>query len=198
MRGGDLLHARGEMHRLPRCAIMQGHVAGHRTHDDLARADADADVDFTQQFILNAGPHRQCGAAGLGGMLLDRHRRAEQRHDAITEDLVDDAVMRPDRRPHLAQHVAQHVAGVLRIAIRDQVDGALDVREQDSDDLALAAHHGSALGRADPRAAGRAEHSAVRENARAGCTAQHPSAPRHHRDRSPGQCQPLSFDKATI
>src|SRR5258706_11465612 len=71
-------------------------------------------------------------------MVLVREWRAEDRHDTVAHDLIDGAFVAVDGFHHALEHRIEQLAGVLGIAIREQLERALDVGEEHRDLLALA------------------------------------------------------------
>ena len=50
-------------------------------------------------------------------MILVSHRRAEQRHDAVTHDLVDRALVAMNGLHHALEHGIENQARLLRVAL---------------------------------------------------------------------------------
>jgi hypothetical protein len=71
-------------------------------------------------------------------MVLVRDPRAEQRHDAVAQDLVDRTFVTVHRVHHHAECSVQDAPGVLRISVLDQRERTLHIGEQHGDLLALA------------------------------------------------------------
>src|SRR5258706_8827758 len=71
-------------------------------------------------------------------MVLVREWRAEDRHDTVAHDLIDGAFVAVDGFHHALEHRIEQLAGVLGIAVREQLERALDVGEEHRDLLALA------------------------------------------------------------
>jgi hypothetical protein len=69
-------------------------------------------------------------------------RRTEQRHDAVAHHLVNGAFVLVNRRHHMFEDGVEEFARLLGIAISEQLHGALEVREQHCDLLALAFESG--------------------------------------------------------
>ena len=62
----------------------------------------------------DSGLHVERGIARPHGVILVRERRAEQRHDAVTHDLVHGALVPVDRLHHAFEHGVQEFARLLR------------------------------------------------------------------------------------
>jgi hypothetical protein len=71
-------------------------------------------------------------------MVLVGQGGPEERHDAVTHDLIDRALVAVDRLHHAFEDGVEQLARLLRVAIGEQLHGALQVREEDGDLLALA------------------------------------------------------------
>jgi hypothetical protein len=75
-------------------------------------------------------------------VVLVGERRPEQRHDAITHDLIHGALVAMDRLHHALEHRVQDLARVLGVAVGEQLHGALQVGEEHRHLLALALEGG--------------------------------------------------------
>ena len=71
-------------------------------------------------------------------MVLEGERRAEESHDAVAHHLVHRALVAVHGLHHLFQHGVEETLGVLGVAVRQELGGALEVGEQHRDLLALA------------------------------------------------------------
>jgi hypothetical protein len=71
-------------------------------------------------------------------MVLMGDWRAEEGHDAVAHHLVDRALVPVDRVHHVLEDGVQDPPGLFRVALGQQLHRALEVGEEDSDDLALA------------------------------------------------------------
>ena len=86
---------------------------------------------------IDALLHRERRVAGPHGVVLVGQGRAEQRHDPVAQDLVDDTVVPVDRFHHQLEHRVQNLAGFFRVAVGDDLQRAPHVREEHRDVLAL-------------------------------------------------------------
>ena len=116
-----------------------------RPHHHFARVHPDARFDgnlalraqtvgVATQLLLHRQRRMKCALR----MVLVRHRRAEQREDAVARRLRNVAAVAMHRRHHQMQHRVDDRARLLGIEIAHQLRRALDVGEQRSDRLALA------------------------------------------------------------
>ena len=146
-RQGHLFHPRRQVRRLAHRGVVHAQVTADRPHHDLARVQAHAHAHVDAVAALD-GPgalhHRlldaQRGITRPHGMVLVRQWRTEQRHDAVTHDLVDGAFVAMHRFHHELEHRVQNGARFFRIAIVQHLHRSLDVGEQHADLLALANH----------------------------------------------------------
>ena len=76
-------------------------------------------------------------------MVLVGERRAEQRHDAVTHHLIDGALVAVDGLHHPFEHRIENPSSLFGIPVGEQLHGALEVREEDRDLLALALEGGA-------------------------------------------------------
>ncbi|HTO10940.1 MAG TPA: hypothetical protein VMQ51_05165 [Candidatus Binatia bacterium] len=119
-------------------------VAADGTHDDLARVQADADLDVdpirpadaigvaADRFL-----HAERREARAGTVVLVREGGVEERHDPVTHHLVDGAFVAMDGLDHPLQDGVEDLARFLGIAIGQQFHRTLEVGEEDGDLLAL-------------------------------------------------------------
>ena len=147
---GELLHARGQVGRLPDRRVLDVEVAADRAHDHVAGVDAHADLHVDAlapaQVVGVHGDravHAQRGVAGAHGVVLVGDGRPEQGHDAVTHHLVDGALEAVDGLHEPLDHVVEQRPGVLGIAVGHELQRALEVGEQDGDLLALAGQGGA-------------------------------------------------------
>ena len=75
-------------------------------------------------------------------MILVGQGRAEERHDAVAHDLVHGSFVAVHRLHHVLEDGIQELPRFLGIAVGQQLHGALQVREQHRDLLALALEGG--------------------------------------------------------
>jgi hypothetical protein len=144
---GEPLHLRGQVRRLADRGVLHAQVAANRAHHHLARVEPDADLHVeplgaTQLAgqATHALVHAQRRVGRAHHVVLVGHRGAEDRHDPVAQHLVDGALVPVHRLHHQGQHRIQHAARVLRIAVGQQLERALHVREEHGHLLALALH----------------------------------------------------------
>ena len=147
---GQLLHAGGEMRGLPHRAVVHAKVAADGAHHHLAGIHAHADLHAEAEAAFQIDGeradrllHPERGIAGAGGMVFMGHRRAEQRHDAVTHDLIDRARVAVDGLHHALEHGIENQARFLGVALGHQLHGALEIGEHHSDLLALTLEGGA-------------------------------------------------------
>jgi hypothetical protein len=125
--------------------VVHAQVAPDGAHDHLAGVEADADLHLQAvraAEVLGVAPHGVLHAeraeAGADGVVFVGHRRTEERHDPVTHDLVDGALVAVDCLHHQLEDRVENPAGLLRIAVGEQLHRALEVGEEHRDLLALA------------------------------------------------------------
>ena len=74
--------------------------------------------------------HRQSRIAGAQGVIFVRQRRAEQRHDAVAQDLIDGAFVPVHCVHHQVQYRIDDFLRFFRIAPFDECGRAANVGEQ--------------------------------------------------------------------
>ncbi len=82
--------------------------------------------------------HAQRRVAGADGVILERERGAEERHDPVAHHLVHHALVAMDGLHHDLEDRIEQRAGLLRVALREELHRSLEVREQHGHLLALA------------------------------------------------------------
>ena len=105
--GGELLHARGEVRRLPDRGVVHLQIAAHRADHHVAGVDPDADLNLGAvgaPHVLRVAAdrllHAQGRVARAHGVVLVGKRRAEERHDSVAHDLVHGALVAVDGVHH--------------------------------------------------------------------------------------------------
>ena len=144
-RDGQVLHACGEVGRLPDRRVVHVEVAADGAHDDLAGVQADADLDRDALappevlgVLLDGLLHPERGIAGPDGVVLVGERRAEERHDPVAHDLVHGALVAVDGLHHALEDGVEEFSRLLGVAVGEELHRALEVGEEDGDLLALA------------------------------------------------------------
>jgi hypothetical protein len=165
-----LLHARGQVRRLTDRRIVHVQVAADRAHDDLAGVEPDPDLHRDALGALDLLGvaadgllHPEGGVAGADGVILVRDGGAEERYDPVTHHLIHRPLVPVDRLHHALEDGVERAARFFRIAVGQELHGALEVGEQHGDLLALADHGGARgqdlldqmRGRVRPRRGGR-------------------------------------------
>jgi hypothetical protein len=102
-----LLHAGGQVRRLPDSRVVHAKVAVNGANYDLSRIQADADVNWNTEraldlcrVVLHRILHPKRGMARAHGVILVGEGRAEERHDPVPHHLVDGALVLMDRFHH--------------------------------------------------------------------------------------------------
>ena len=148
-RGGELLHPLRQPHRVPERGPRGAAVLADRADDDLARVEPHPHAELEP---LTASQLRRVGGqlalqverrqAGAPRVVLVRHRRPEDRHDAVAGELVDRALEAPDARGEDGEEPVHDQLPRLGVELLGQLHRAADVGEQDRDLLALAVPDG--------------------------------------------------------
>ena len=130
------------VHRVPHHGVVPLPLGADRAGDDHAAVDADVDRQRDRQLRVQARErllHFERGAAGPLRVVLVGDRRAEERHDAVADELVDHPAVARNRlaeRLEAAVHDHRHL---FRVELLAHGREAGDVGEEDGDDLPLAA-----------------------------------------------------------
>ena len=112
------------------------HLAGVEPDPDLHRQPLG--VPYLLGIALHDRLHGERRIAGPHGMVLMRHRRAKQGHNAIAHHLVHGAFIAVHGLHHVLQDRVEELAGLLRVAVGEQLHRAFEVSKQHRDLLALA------------------------------------------------------------
>jgi hypothetical protein len=148
-RRGELFHPGGEVRGLADRAVLHGEVVVDASEDDLARIQPDPDLRIlvarpSPPLLLGADSlhHLQGGVPGPQRVVLVGERCTEQRHDAVTHDLVHGAFVGVNRFHHPLDDRVEDLAGLLGIAAGHELHRALHVGEEHRDLLAFALERG--------------------------------------------------------
>jgi len=76
--------------------------------------------------------------AGAHGVILVGYRRPKERHDAVTHDLIHRPLVAMNGLHHSLENGIEDLARFFRIAIGEELHGALHVGEEHGHELALA------------------------------------------------------------
>ena len=142
---GQLFHATCQMRGLAHDGEVHVQIVADGTDDDLTRIDPDADrhrhsVSVLKLFRIsrNGLLHSQRRITSVHRMILDRERRAEQRHDAVAHDPVHRALVAVDGLGHAFDHrIEQQFLRGLGIAVDQQLHRTRDIGKQHRDLLPL-------------------------------------------------------------
>ena len=154
-RGGELLHARGQVGRRPDGGVVHVQVVadgpdhdfpGVQPHPDAQRQAMGAAHHL--RVALHRRLHGQGGIAGPRGMVFMGQGGAEQSHDAVPQDLIHRALEAVHRVHHELDGRVEELLGRFGVEVLDQLGGVLDVGEQHGHVLALPFQ--GAPGREDP------------------------------------------------
>ena len=144
-RRGELFHARRQVHRLPDGRVVHVQVVIDAPHHHLAGVEPHPKVHGQAMraphlvtVAAQRGLHGQRRIAGPDGVVFMRDRGAKERHDAIPHDLIDRPLVAVHGRHHACEDGIEDAPGFLRVAVGQQLHGALEISEQDGDLLALA------------------------------------------------------------
>ena len=142
---GQLLHACRQVCGLANRRIVHMQVVTDGAYHHLPRVEANADLHLHTVCAAHLGAiaaygllHSQGSVTGAHGVILMRHWRAKQRHDAVAHDLVHRTLIAVHGRHQTLQYRVEELTRFLGIAVAQQFHGALQVREQHGDLLALA------------------------------------------------------------
>jgi hypothetical protein len=146
---GELLHARGEAHRVPLRRVVHAEIVPDLPHDDLARVEAHAHGE--------AEPPLQRELAGVASQLLAEMQRriarplgvilvgdgrAEESHDAVSGVLVDRALEAVDAVGQDLEEAVQDPVPLFGVDLLGELHRPLHVGKEDGHLLALALQRG--------------------------------------------------------
>ena len=133
------LQAGGGVQRVAGRAVLDPPSAADRPEHHQPGLDADPDLERWASVI---GPldDAERGADRALGIVLVRHRRAEQREDPVAGEVLDRAAERLDRIHHPPNGAAEHLARVFGVHPLRELRRPDDVGEQGGHDLAFFAH----------------------------------------------------------
>ena len=133
-RGGELLHAGGQVGGLANGCVVHTEVRADRPHNDLSGVQPhsypDRDTESAERLLgvtLHQLLHAQGGVAGPHGMVLVGDGRAEQRHDPVAHHLVHGPLVTVDRLHHALEHRVEELARLLGIAVGQELHRALEI-----------------------------------------------------------------------
>ena len=141
-------------------------LLGSRSQPDerLSGRDPDPELD---SFLSRVPADRKGGSHGTFGIILVRHRRSEQRHDRVADELLDRAAVALELGAQPFVVGPQDLLDVFRVELLRPRREADEVGEKDRDNLALSTRFGHALSlgrlevRGEPGAARVAVHRGV-------------------------------------
>src|SRR5215831_10753248 len=133
------------MRGLPDRAVVHAEIAADRANNHRAGVEPNTNLNGDPSGALQIVPitadallHPEGGIARSDRVVLMGNRGSEQRHDPVTHDLVDRALIAMDRFHHLLEHRVEHPAGLLGVTVGQQLHRALEIGKEHGDLLALA------------------------------------------------------------
>ena len=129
--GGEVAGRTGEHGR-----SLAGPADDHLTGGDAGAHDQ-PDAIRLVELVVQVGQQAEalCGGRhGPQGIVVVPGRKPKDRHDRVTDDLLDRAAMRFEGQPHLVEVAGLHLAEGLRIEPLTDARGALPVGGDDRDD----------------------------------------------------------------
>ena len=136
-RGGQLFHAGGEVSGLANGRVVHVQIIANGAHHHLAAIEADAHLHCESLraphllgIALHGSLHGQRCIAGPHGVVLMRHGRAKERHNAIAQDLVHRAFVAMHGRHHHVQGRVEELPRLLRVTISEEFHRALEIGKQ--------------------------------------------------------------------
>ena len=143
-RGGALLQARRQMRAVADGGVVHSQVvADGADHDEPgvephAHADRDPGAGVEHQRALDRPGDAERGQGGAARVILVRQRGAEERHEAIAEELVDGALVAVDLGQRRLEEAVEEVVHGVGPQPFGQRGGPDQVAEEHGDRLALA------------------------------------------------------------
>ncbi len=139
----QLLHARREPHRVPHGGVVHAQVLADPPQHDLARVEPHADGELEAaggeraRVVAQRFLDLQRRVAAAARMILVRDRRPEERHDAVTGELVDRPLEAVDAVGQELEEAVEHPMPFLGVHAFGELHRVHDVGEQHRDLLAL-------------------------------------------------------------
>ncbi len=144
---GGLLHPRGDVHGVAHRGVLQAQIRAHLADHDLARVDADSDVQIQAALgchLRSVGRDRLHDVQPRGDralrIVLVRDGGAEEREDRIPHQTRERALVPVDRRDQAFERAVHDLGPVLWVQGLRHRGRALDVAEDHRDDAALPLH----------------------------------------------------------
>ena len=142
---GQLLHPGRQVRGLAQGRVVHVQVVANGADHHFARVEAHADLHLHAVCPAHLGAivadgllHSQGGVTGPDGVIFMGDRRPEERHNAIAHDLVDRAFIAVHRRHHALDDGVEELTGLFRVAVGQQLHGALEIGKEHRYLLALA------------------------------------------------------------
>ena len=142
---GHLLHAGGQVCRLPHRRVVHLEIAADGPDHHLAGVQAypDLRLDPVQPAKAFGVPldgllHPERGIARPHRVIFVGQRSAEERHDPVSHDLVDGALVEVDGLHHAFEHRVDELARFFGITIGQELQRSLEVGEEHGHSFALA------------------------------------------------------------
>ena len=143
--GGELFHACRQVRRLADGRVIHVQIIANGAHHHLTSVEPDTDLHrqplrapHLLSIALHGRLHGQRRIAGPRGVVLMRHRRPKQGHNAIAQHLVHGAFVAVHGLHHQVQGRVEEVPGRFRVEAGNQLRRAFDIGKQHGDLLALA------------------------------------------------------------
>ena len=144
-RGGELFHAGRQVRRLAHSRVIHVQIIANGAHHHLTRVEPDTHLHRQSlraphllSIALHGRLHGERGIAGPCGVILMRHGRPKQGHNAIAQHLVHGAFVAVHGLHHQVQGRVEEVSGRFRVEAGNQLRRAFDIGKQHRDLLALA------------------------------------------------------------
>ena len=141
---GDVEEPGGEIGGVAHRGVVHAQVASDRAHHHGTGVDPDAHAEVEPVYALDVGGERlepfldrQRRAERPRGVVLVGDRRAEERHDAVTEELVDRPLAAVDGREDHLEDAVHDAVDVLGVEALRHCGEAGHVGEHHGDGLAL-------------------------------------------------------------
>ncbi len=146
----DLFHARCQPDGVSLRGVIHVQVIADLADDNLTGVQPDASREVqpaTQAQLVGIAAQpvdkMQRRVAGAAGVILVRDRRAEQRHDPVAGELVDEALKALDPLRKNLEKAVHDLRPFFRVELLRQLHRSFHIGEQHRDLLALAFEHGA-------------------------------------------------------
>jgi hypothetical protein len=140
-----LFHTRRQVRGLPHGGVIHVQIIANSPHHHVPRVEPDAHLQlqalgpaYLRSILAHSGLHRQRRVTGPHGVVFVGHWRPEQGHDAVTQYLVDRALIAMHGVHHAVQGGVEELLGGFGVEVGDELGGPFQVGKHHRHLLTLA------------------------------------------------------------